>query len=359
MTTYIIRRLLLMIPTMLGVTLVVFFVMALSPGGIQGPAVNMEGEMKNQTRKGIEEYYNQRYGLDKPLPVQYLRWINQVSPLGFRPNPDTGAYESFGFKMPDLGRSISRNRPVTDLFIEALPITMILNALTIPVVYLVAIGTGIAAAINRGRAIDNSSNFLFLCLYSIPTMWAGVVLLGYFGNSQHLNWFPNHGFTSTEAYAMPFFPSYSADGHFVRGFLLDVCWHLVLPVICLSYGSVAFLSRLTRSSMLENLGSDFARTARAKGVPESQVVLGHVFRNSLIPLITILAGLLPSLFGGSLVIEKIFSLPGTGSLMLSAVMSRDREVVMASTLVLGFIGMFCRLIADIGYALADPRVSYE
>jgi peptide/nickel transport system permease protein len=358
MLTYIIRRILLMIPTLLGVTMVVFFVMAFSPGGVGGPALNLESEMKAESRKGIEDYYNKRYGLDKPIVVQYVRWLNQVSPLGFRTDQDTGDLTSFGFKTPDLGRSWSRSRPVLDLFLEALPITIILNLMTLPIVYGLAISTGVIAAVNRGRSVDVGSNVFFLILYSIPTMWAGVMLLGYLANSQYLNWFPNHGFTSTEAYAMPYLPSYQ-NGVFVRGYLLDVLWHLTLPVVCLSYGGVAFLSRLTRSTMLENLNSDFARTARAKGLPERQIILGHVFRNSLIPLITILAGLLPSLFGGSVIIEKMFTLPGTGALTLSAVLARDREVIMASTLILGIIGMFCRLVADIGYTLADPRVSYE
>jgi ABC-type dipeptide/oligopeptide/nickel transport system permease component len=359
MVIYIVRRILLMFPTLLGVTMVVFFVMALSPGGVGGPALNMDQELKADQRKGVKDYYEKRYGLNKPIVVQYLRWLNQVSPIGLKTDPETMEYKGFGLKMPDMGKSWSRNRPVVDLFAEALPITLVLNLMTLPLVYGLSISSGVLASLQRGKLFDSVSNVVLLVLYSIPSMWAGVMLLGYLANQQNYNWFPNHGFVDSQAYGMPFLPGYASDGTFVRGYVLDVMWHLCLPMVVMTYASFTYLSKLTRSSMLENLSSDFARTARAKGVPETQIVMSHVFRNSLIPLITILAGLLPSLFGGSMIIEKIFSLPGTGSLSIEAVLARDREVIMASTLILGIIGMLCRLASDIGYTIADPRVSYE
>jgi peptide/nickel transport system permease protein len=144
-----------------------------------------------------------------------------------------------------------------------------------------------------------------------------------------------------------------------RGFLLDRLWHLVLPVICLSYGGFAFLAKLTRSAVLENLQSDFARTARAKGAPENIVLWRHVFRNSLLPLITVSAALLPGLLAGSVIVESIFSIDGMGKLAVEAVQTRDRELVLSITFVSGLLTLLSYLIADLCYAFADPRVSYE
>jgi peptide/nickel transport system permease protein len=150
-----------------------------------------------------------------------------------------------------------------------------------------------------------------------------------------------------------------ARGHFMRGFLLDRLWHLVLPVLCLSYGGFAFLSKLTRTAVLENLLADYARTARAKGVKESDVLWRHVFRNSLLPLITVSATLLPGLLAGSVIVESIFSIDGMGKLAVEAVAGRDRELVLSVTLISGVLTLVGYLIADICYAIADPRVSYE
>ncbi|MFP4161010.1 MAG: ABC transporter permease, partial [Ectothiorhodospira sp.] len=148
-------------------------------------------------------------------------------------------------------------------------------------------------------------------------------------------------------------------GGFVPGFLLDRIWHLILPVICLAYGGFAFLAKLTRSSVLENLLSDYVRTARAKGVDESDILWRHVFRNSLLPLITVSATLLPSLLAGSVIVESIFSIDGMGKLAVEAVQTRDRELVLSVTLISGLLTLAGYLLADIGYAIADPRVSYD
>ena len=151
---------------------------------------------------------------------------------------------------------------------------------------------------------------------------------------------------------------FASDG-FVRGFLLDRIWHLILPVICLSYGGFAVLAKLTRASILENLYSDYARTARAKGLDEQDVMWRHVFRNSLLPLITVSAGLLPSLLSGSVIVENIFSINGMGQLAVEAVQFRDRELVLAITWISGLLTLIGYLIADFFYTIADPRVSYE
>lgn len=424
MLSYIIRRLLLMIPTLIGITAVVFFIMAASPGGVGGSLLDQMGEMEPGQAKAIRDYYNKRYGLDKPAYVQYGRWLNQISPIGYKlADTEDGSYElgEFGFKQPDLGKSFSKSRPVIDLFAEALPITLLLNLVTIPIIYAIAIITGVYSARHRGKFKDVATGVILLGLWSIPTIWAGVMLIGFLANREYVKLFPTGGLMSTRAGQMTFLPTGSfmpqllawiaatiggllvfqtirrvRDPHayqssrttvilgaigiaaliaglFVvfggidtpeigpldHGYLLDRVWHLILPVACMTYGGFAFLSKIMRSSLLENLSADFVRTARAKGVSDGVVLWSHAFRNSLIPLITVAASIMPALLGGSVVIEKIFSIQGMGHLTIDAVFTRDREIILASALISGAITLVSILIADLCYAIADPRVSYD
>ena len=282
-----------------------------------------------------------------------------MSPVGFRFNDD-GSFGRFAvLKWPDLGYSPSKQRPVLDLVGEALPVTLLLNAITLPVTHAIAIGSGINAARRRGGPFDVGSAYLFLGLWSVPTILAGVLMIGFLANRHYVQLFPTGGLHDTLADRMPFLPGRLRDGAFTRGWLLDTCWHLCLPVACLSYGGFAFLSRLVRGSMLENLAADYARTARAKGVADRVVLLRHVFRNSLIPLITSSAGLVPGLLSGSLITERIFSLQGMGTLFIDAVQAHDRELILDQALVVGGIGLLSYLAADLLYVVADPRVSFE
>jgi peptide/nickel transport system permease protein len=460
MLNYLARRLLLMIPTLLGITLVVFVVMAASPGGLSVQNLVDTQGLDPEARKALEDYYNKRYGLDQPAPIQYLRWLNDISPVGFVFD-DQGNIDSFSVtKGSNFGRSFTYGRPVTELLKERVPITILLNLLSIPIIYLIAITIGVRAATKRGEVFDVGSGFIMLGLWSVPTMLAGVLLMGYFSNDQYWHIFPTSGLNYREAYDMPFMPHWSnpfepiklmfsillgafalsilsikaprkiraiimallglvlggvfashmagepswflisiislvvggvlyalgdmeyasfrtltmgmigmflgalvagltMEGHFVRGFLLDRIWHLVLPVFCFTYGGFAFLSKLSRTSVLENLLSDYARTARAKGVSEKDVLWRHVFRNSLLPLITVSASLLPSLLGGSVIVESIFSIDGMGKLGVEAVKLKDRELVLSITLISGLLTLVGYLIADLLYAIVDPRISYE
>ena len=358
MLNYIVHRLILLIPTLLGVTAVVFFVMAYSPGGVVGPLLNLEGEVDSHAARALRDYYTKRYGLDQPRGVQYLRWLNQVAPIGF----DTGQDGKLGrfrlLKWPDLGHSFSRNRPVADLYLESLPITVLLNALSLPIVWLIPIPVGIWAARHRGGLFDVSSSVTFLAMWSLPSIWVGVMLIGLVASEQYAHWFPTGGLNSTNAEQWAFLPRFGRSG-FEPGWLLDRLWHLALPVVCLSYGGLAFLSKLTRTAMLENLAADFVRTARAKGVDDRRVLFTHVLRNSLLPLITVAAAILPGLLAGSIIIETIFSLQGMGKLTIDAINARDRELVLAGVLVAGVLGLLCQIARDVCYAIADPRVSYE
>ena len=358
MFTYIVQRVLLMFPTLLGITMLVFFVMAFSPGGIGGPLMERRGAgMSSVDAARVREYYNKRHGIDKPKLVQYGRWLNLISPVGFSLKND-GTLGEFGFKEPSLGESLEQHRPVADVIAEALPITLLLNIVSIPLIYGTGIISGILAARRRGGFYDTVSGIVQLGTWSIPTIWAGVMLIGLLANREYLKWFPTSGLHDPAALLMAFLPHFTPHG-WERGWLLDTIWHLVLPIICLSYGGSAFLTKLTRGSVLENLGADYVRTARAKGVDERVVLYHHVFRNSLLALITVAASILPALLGGSVVVEWIFSVPGMGRLGVESVQSRDREVVLAVTLIGGLIGLVSQILRDLLYAVADPRVRYD
>lgn len=388
MSTYLTRRLLLIIPTLVGMTMIVYFALAFAPGGIGGSLISRTGEMRPEARAAREAYLNQRYGLDKPKIVQYARWLNKVSFIGFRTYTDddpaviAAAAEVAAsprnadgslakprvrtgdirlglpvFKAPDLGDSFVRGRPVSALIGEALPKTLMLQLLALPISYCLAIWVGIQQARRRGSLIDYSASGVTLALWSVPSIWVGVLLIGFFANDQYLRWFPTTGLNSANAAAMAFLPTWTDSG-FQRGWLLDRAYHLVLPLICLTYGNFAFLSRLTRGALLDNLAADFVRTARSKGLPDRAVLYRHAFRNSLIPLITVVANLLPLMITGSVVVENIFGINGMGKLVVDAAFQRDFELLLSTTLVAAMLTLVGYLLADIGYAVADPRVSY-
>jgi peptide/nickel transport system permease protein len=205
--------------------------------------------------------------------------------------------------------------------------------------------------------VDSAIGAVFLALWSVPTVLAGVLAIGFLANNQYLGLFPVSGLHDTQAEDWTFLPTF-ADG-FERGWLLDLLWHVALPVLCLVYGGFAVLSKQCRAAMLENLSADYVRTAKAKGVPRQDLVIRHVFRNSLLPLITMFVGIFPAMLGGSVVVERIFSVPGMGTLILEAIDLRDREIILANTFMIACVNLLALLLADILYALADPRVSYE
>jgi len=183
------------------------------------------------------------------------------------------------------------------------------------------------------------------------------VFIGFLCNSDYIRWFPTNGLHDLRSDTMRYLPHLT--GGFQRGWLLDAAWHLVGPVLCISYGNFAVLSKLTRGSLLDTLSLDFVRTARAKGMSERVVLFRHAFRNSLIPLITMAAYILPGLVSGAVIVETIFGLPGMGKLSLDAIESRDRELLLSTTFIISFLTLVGYLLADIGYAIADPRVSYD
>ena len=359
MFSYITRRILLMPPTLLGITALVFFVMALTPGGIGASLLNREGNLDPYQKRILEAYYKKRYDLDKPLIVQYVKWLNKISPIGIK-EKGAGYPQSttVGLKWPDLGESFSQHRPVGAVVADALPVTLLLELSSLPIFYIISIWTGIAAARARGKFLDLGLGSVLIALWSMPEIWIGVLMIGFLTNSvRYVHWFPSNGLHDVMSGSMRFLPSFGPHG-FERGWALDAGWHLCLPLFCLSYGSFAFLSRLQRGAMLETLNQDYIRTARAKGLSERVVLYRHAFRNGLMPLITVMASILPGLIAGSVIIETIFGVPGMGKLYIDAVEARDRELLLSITLIGSILQLIGFLISDLMYAVADPRVSY-
>jgi peptide/nickel transport system permease protein len=329
MTTYILRRLLLMIPTLLGITIMVFAISRLAPGDVVSLSMGPGGQMDAQRAADVRKARMALYGLDKPVHVQYAIWLGRVVRF-------------------DFGDSIKHHRPVIDIIKERLPITLTLNFIAFVLTYLLSIPMGILAAVKHKKFFDRFSSVVLFMLWSLPAMWVGQMMIGYFCGPTFKNWFPPAGLSSNNADQMLFFP-----------WLGDRLWHLFLPVLCLTYGEFAYLTKQVRAGMLDNLRADYVRTARAKGLSNYAVISGHVFRNSMIPVITIMATLLPAMLGGSVIIESIFSIPGMGLLAFEAVTTRDYNVVMAVATIGGLLNLVGLLLGDIAYAITDPRISFE
>jgi len=329
MRDYLIKRLLLLIPTMLGITIITFFIIQLAPGNPVERKLQLDEGIKSEaiTQQIVEET-KKLYGLDKPIYERYWIWLKQIVTL-------------------DFGRSYKDHRPVIDKIAERLPITITLNILSIFIIYLIAIPLGVYSAVKTGSFMERSTTFFLFILYSIPSFWMAMILIFFLGGGEYWNIFPVYGILSPGAESYPFYKK-----------ALDFLWHIVLPVFCLTYGSFAYLSRFQKGSLLEVLREDFVRTATAKGLPPSRVILRHALRNALIPIITILAGLLPAMIGGSVIIETIFSIPGIGQLGFESVLARDYPMIMAIATISAFLTLLGILVSDIVYVLVDPRISF-
>ena len=333
MKAYLIKRLLQIIPTLFGITVITFVIIHLAPGNPAMLKLQMgkgEGALGEKTiSEQIIKQTKELYGLDKPLPVQYILWVKRIFTM------------DFGFSYKD-------HRKVWEKISERLPITIQLNIISIFLVYLIAIPCGIYSSTHEGSFADKILTLGFFFLYSLPNFWVAMLLIMLFGGGDFWDIFPVYGISSIGSETMSLLP-----------WLLDRMWHLALPVVCLTYGGLAYLSRLTRAGMLEVIREDYVRTARAKGLSERVVIFKHAFRNALLPLITLFAFLLPSMFGGSVIIESIFSVPGMGQLGFEAVLSRDFPVIMAITAISAFLTLIGLLISDILYAALDPRIKLE
>jgi peptide/nickel transport system permease protein len=244
---------------------------------------------------------------------------------------------------------------VSDLIAEALPITLLLNLFSIPLIYGTGIVSGIVAARQRGGLYDTASGVVQLGTWSVPTIWAGVMLIGLLANREYVKWFPTSGLHDPEALVMAFLPHFTRHG-WERGWLLDMAWHLVLPIFCLSYGGSAFLTKLTRGSVLENLGADYVRTARAKGMSEFRVLCVHALRNGVLTVVTVVGLQLGLLISGVVITEEIFVMPGLGQLTLESVFSRDYPTLEGVVLLTATGYIVVNVLVDIAYSILNPRI---
>ena len=330
MRDYIFKRLLLLIPTLFGITLITFFIIQLAPGNPVERKLQLDqGIQAEAITQQIVEETKKLYGLDKPIYLRYGIWLKQIVTL-------------------DFGNSYKDHRPVINKIAERIPITLTLNIISIIIIYLIAIPIGVYSAVSHGRFSERVSTFFLFILYSIPSFWMAMILIFFLGGGDYWDLFPVYGILSPGAENYPFFKK-----------AINFLWHIALPVFCLTYGSLAYLSRFQQGSLLEVLREDFVRTATAKGLPRHKVLLKHALRNALIPIITILAGILPAMIGGSVIIESIFSIPGIGQLGFEAVLSRDYPVIMAIATISAVLTLIGILIADLVYVLVDPRISFE
>jgi peptide/nickel transport system permease protein len=318
---YLAKRLFFMIPMLLGITIITFVVIHLPPG--EPGALGME--MNPKVTKEVRERIRSFYGLDQPLHVQYFMWLKRIVKL-------------------DFGLSFaSDRRPVINKIAERLPITITIDILSMAIVFFVGIPIGIACARYKDSLFDKGLTAFVFAGYAVPHFWIALLLMILFG--VHLELLPISGLKSFNYGDLSFFEK-----------VLDLAKHLVLPVFVSALGGLAGISRYMKSSLLEVLRQEYITTAYAKGLSESVVLKKHALRNALLPVITILGLSVPGLIGGSVILETIFSIPGMGQLFFMSVMSRDYPTIMGILVMGGFLTLIGNLIADICYAVADPRI---
>lgn len=324
MLRYVVRRMLHAVPLLIGISLVSFLVIHSAPGGPVEMATDLNPKATAEYRQRLAEYY----GLDKPLHVQYLQWLGRMATL-------------------DFGRSFSRDgRQVWDKIAERIPVTLGINVLSLALILLVAVPVGVYSAVRKDSWFDRVSTVTVFTGYAVPAFWLALLLMILFG--VRLGWLPISGLVSLEHESMT-----------LAGKVWDRTRHLLLPVFVSAFTGVAGFSRYMRSNMLEVIRQDYIASAKAKGLPERKVVFRHALRNALLPVITILGLSVPGLLGGSVIFESIFAIPGLGQLFYQGVMSRDYPLVMGSLVIGAFLTLFGNLLADVGYALADPRIKTE
>lgn len=318
MFNYVVRRVLQMIPTMIGVSFVIFLIFAMAPGDFLSS--NMDPNLSPERREEIREMYH----LNDPKPVQYFYWMKGVVTEGT-------FGESFYFK-----------KPVTEVMKDYIPNSFILGAASLILGLLIAVPIGIVSATKQYSVFDKVFTVFALIGISMPSFFFGLILIKYLGVD--LGLFPISGMTE---------PGSTATG---LPYIMDVLKHMTLPLIVLTLGSVGGWMRYTRSSMLEVVRQDYIRTARAKGLKEKIVIYKHALRNALIPVVTLLGMSIPGLFSGATLTETIFNWPGVGPVQLLAVNNRDYYLLMGLNLTLAFLTLFGNLIADIIYGAVDPRI---
>ena len=323
MLAYVFRRLVLAVPLLLGITFVSFLVIHLAPGDpVQALA---GGDMTMTHDPKLYRQLVELYGLDKPLHVQYWNWLNRLARL-------------------DFGRSFGpHGRPVLDMIVERLPITLLLNIVEILIIVALAVPIGVLSATRQYSTFDKATTIFVFIGFATPDFWLALLLMILFG--VQLGWLPISGLRSMSAEYMSFWQQQA-----------DFLSHILLPITVATFGGLAGFSRYMRQSMLEVVRQDYIQSARAKGLAERVVVGKHALRNAMLPIVTILGLSLPGLIGGSVIVESIFAIPGMGQLMVQAAFERDYPVLMGNLVIVATITLLANLAADVAYGLVDPRI---
>ncbi len=324
MLAYTVKRLLISIPLVLGIVTITFVMMRVAPGDPLD--MYLEPQRQRQVDPEVIELLRAKYGLDQPIHIQYVRWLSNVA-------------------KGDFGESFRSRRPVNRMLAEAIPYTLQLTILAVLFDAFFGIVLGIIAAVKQYTALDKAVTLGSLVVYAIPGFWLALMMVMVF--SVQLGWFPTSQTRSMDYEFLSFW-----------GKVGDRLWHLVLPVVVLGIGSAAGTARYVRNRLLDVLNADFVWAARARGFREHVVIVRHALRNALIPVITMYGMSLPFLLGGATVIETIFAWPGMGNMAVGGVGGRDYPVIMATTLIAAVLTVLGNLLADITYAIVDPRVTY-
>lgn len=329
MLTYLIRRTLIGLVTLLFITFVVYGLIRNMPGKPLSLTL-AEMDPSKQISKEDRERLNRIYGLDKPWYVAYFHWLGNVARLEF-------------------GRSMIEKKPVTEVIAQRIGPTLLLSVTSLALTYLLSIPMGLYSAAKSGTGGERTLSVLLYMLYSVPTFVTALILLILF-------------YLKLEGTALHLKPGMISANHeslSTAGKVWDVLKHMLLPTICFTYGSLAYYSRFVKSNLNEVLRQDYIRTARAKGAQPIKILVHHAFRNTLIPFVTLLGLTLPGLLSGAVILEEIFNWPGMGQLFFAALTSRDYETLMGETFMFAVLTLIGQLIADILYACVDPRVTYS
>lgn len=342
---YLLRRLLLMVPTFLGITLISFVVIQVAPGGpIEayiakikfsggggdgGGGDSIRSDRGGQVSEQVVAELKKQYGFDKPIHIRYLLWLKSIVTLDF------GYSHTFGKK-------------VIDLIASKFPVSIRFGLASMIISYLICIPLGVLKAVRDGSTFDYATSFVVFVFYSIPSFMLGILLIVFFAGGRYYDWFPMGGLNSLDA---------ETWGTWAR--FKDQVWHMILPLTCFVIGSFASLTVLMKNSIIEEIEKDYVRTARAKGLSEKAVLMKHAFRNALMPIAVGIGGIIAVFFTSNLLIEQIFNLDGFGKLFYDAALQRDYPVMLAQIVIGAVLTQAGILISDLTYTLIDPRVSLD
>jgi peptide/nickel transport system permease protein len=321
MLAYALRRLLLAVPLLIGITLVSFVVIHLAPGD----PTQTGGDLSTNHDPKAYQQMIEMYGLDKPLPEQYWNWLTRLARL-------------------DFGKSFApHGRPVLAMITERLPITLLLNIVEMLIIVAMAVPIGVVSATRQYSTFDKVTTIFVFLGFATPDFWLALLLMILFGIQ--LGWLPISGLRSPTAEYLSFWQQQA-----------DFLSHLAMPIMVATFGGLAGFSRYMRQSMLEVIRQDYIQSARAKGLAERVVIGKHALRNALLPIVTILGLSLPTLIGGSVIVESVFAIPGMGQLMVQAAFERDYPVLMGNLVIVATLTLVANLMADLTYSLVDPRI---